>query len=175
MPNIKLNLMLSTDRNMSGLLQVQQELDGRVLAIFEALGRGSKGGGDTQLIEKGNTPTGHYSVTRVVPTGSWNQTSYGPHGALRLEPASGNAKIAGDVIGRKGLLVHGGDLGKSNYWRGSGELRATHGCVRLSNDSMKQLIDLLFQATLDPSANMSRDIEVSLSITETPVSFVRPH
>jgi hypothetical protein len=175
MPDIKLSLMLSTKRDFSGLLIVRNEKTGAVMGSFEALGRGSNGGGDTQLQENGNTPTGQYKVVRIEPTASWNQSSYGPNGALRLEPFSGNAKVAEEVIGRKGLLVHGGAPGSDGYWRGIGQLRATHGCVRLSNDSMKQLTDLLFEATLDPASNMSKEIEVTLTVAEVAASFMRPH
>ena len=174
MPSVKLVLMLSSNRNQSGLLVVQNARTGEVLRTFEALGRGSQGGGDTQLQVNGNTPTGEYKVTKAVPTGAWNQSSYGPSGALRLEPKSGNAQVAEDAIGRDGLLIHGGSPGATGYWRGAGELRATHGCVRLGNEDMRTLVETLFEATLDPVSFQSQDIDVSLTVTDHNMSFIRP-
>src|SRR5262245_24020293 len=110
MPEIRLQLMLSSDRNQSGLLIAQDAGNGRVLGYFEALARGSQGAGDTQMEVNGNTPTGTYRVTAMADTATWNQNSYGPNGALRLAPVSGNARAAEQLAGRTGLLIHGGSL-----------------------------------------------------------------
>jgi hypothetical protein len=174
MAGIDLKLMLSSARNQSGILIVQERETGHVLAQFEALGRGSQGGADTQMQVNGNTPTGTYRVERIEDTASWNQSSYGPHGALRLAPASGNALAAEQCAGRAGLLIHGGTPGGATYWRGANELRATHGCVRLSNDNMRRLVDILQQAGADPHANQSRAVEVTLTVTDHEMSFARP-
>ena len=142
MADVHLRVMLSSDRGESGQLIVEDAGTGRVLGSFEALGRGSQGPGDTQMQVNGNTPTGSYVVTSVQHTATWNQNSYGPHGALRLSPVSGNAHAAEHVAGRQGLLIHGGAVGGTTYWRGANELRATHGCVRLRNQDMRRLVDV---------------------------------
>lgn len=174
MPDIHLQLMLSSNRDQSGLLVAQDASNGRVLGYFEALARGSQGPGDTQLQVNGNTPTGAYQVTAIADTTSWNQNSYGPNGALRLSPTSGNARAAEQLAGREGLLIHGGSVGNDGYWRGANELRATHGCVRLRNEDMQRLNQVLYDAGNDPLAQQSRAIEVTLTVADYEMSFVRP-
>lgn len=172
MPQIFLELMLPKKRDQSGVLIVKSA--GAVLAKFEALGRGSQGAGDTQMQVNGNTPTGRYAVTQIVPTGGWNQSSYGPNGALRLAPVSGNALAAEVFAGREGLLIHGGAPGKNSYWRGEGELRATHGCVRLSDSDVKRLAELLSSAGMVSTRQQCVPVEVSLTVTDYSMSFARP-
>lgn len=174
MPDVRLNVVLSTNRNESGLLYVSDTRTGKVLAVYEALGRGSRGSGDTQFLEKGNTPTGSYAVDRIESTANWNQSSYGPNGALRLTPTGGNAALAA----RKGILVHGGSTvtasSKAASFRGVGGLKPTHGCIRLRNEDMKGLINILYAETLDVGAAQSRNITVDLQVTETPACIASP-
>lgn len=174
MPDIHIQLMLSSNRNQSGVLIVKDAGNGRVLGYFEALARGSQGPGDTQMQVNGNTPTGSYRVTALAATSSWNQDSYGPNGALRLSPVSGNAQAAEQLAGREGLLIHGGSLGATGYWRGANELRATHGCVRLRNEDMHRLTQVLYDAANDPVAPQSRAVEVTLTVADYEMSFMRP-
>lgn len=173
MPDIKLTVLLSEDRDESGILMVSDLQNGRVLAVYEALGRGSRGEGDTQFLRNGNTPTGTYSVDRIEPTGGWNQSSYGPNGALSLTPTGGNAALAG----RKGILVHGGASvaagSRASAFRKVGDLKPTHGCIRLRNGDMKDLTDLLFEATLDDAAMQSRNIRVRVQVSEVPACLSR--
>jgi lipoprotein-anchoring transpeptidase ErfK/SrfK len=122
----------------------------------------------------GNTPTGEYQVERMEATGDWNQSSYGPNGALRLRPVSGNALAAEQIAGRQGLLVHGGSPSANGYWRGGGELRATHGCLRLRDQDVKRLANLLFEASNDPKQNQCEPINVRLTVTDYDASFLRP-
>jgi len=122
----------------------------------------------------GNTPTGTYRVTGLEDTSAWNQGSYGPNGALRLSPLSGNAQAAEQLAGREGLLIHGGAPGNGAYWRGANELRATHGCVRLRNEDMWRLVGVLNQATNDPLAQQSRATQVTLTVADYEMSLMRP-
>jgi lipoprotein-anchoring transpeptidase ErfK/SrfK len=167
-------LMLSSNRDQSGLLIARDTSTGRVLGYFEALARGSQGPGDTQTEVNGNTPTGNYRVTTIENTSTWNQNSYGPNGALRLLPISGNARAAEQLAGREGLLIHGGSIGNQGYWRGANELRATHGCVRLRNEDMQRLGQVLYDAANDPLAQQSREIEVTLTVADYQMSIMRP-
>lgn len=168
MPNLHLQVILPGNRDSSGLLHVREAKSGKSLALFDALGRGNAGGGDTQMFEDGNTPTGEYQVTRVESTANLNQSSYGPNGALRLEPIGGNARASG----RSGILVHGGDpvteTSRSASFRPIGGLRPTKGCIRLSNSDMKQLVDVLSSASENAAEMRSEDISVTLSVDEVP-------
>lgn len=174
MSDVDLTVMLSSRRNQSGILIAKERSSGRVLGTFEALGRGSQGPGDTQMTVDGNTPTGEYQVERMDATADWNQSSYGPNGALRLRPVSGNAIAAEQIVGRQGLLVHGGSPGADGYWRGGGELRATHGCLRLRDQDVKRLANLLFDATNNTQQNQCQSINVRLTVTDYDASFARP-
>lgn len=82
----------------------------------------------------GDTPTGVY---RCYVTGPLKPPrTYGIHKVIYLGPVSGNAKKA-EKNGRSGLLIHGGDLGSG------GRLRPTFGCIRVSNEDMKEILDLI--------------------------------
>jgi hypothetical protein len=88
------------------------------------------------LFPFGDTPTGRYRVPGLEATGpntSRNAHSYGPHGAIRLDPTEGDAAVA-KGLGREYLLIHGGDPNTA------GLLRPTNGCIRLSNDDMRTLV-----------------------------------
>lgn len=172
MPDIHIKVQLSEARSQSGIMTIL----GRngVLAQFEVLGRGSVGGGDTQMSVKGNTPTGRYEVSEIADTTNWNQNSYGPNGALRLKPISGNALAAEQQAGRTGLLIHGGALGGTNYWRGAGELRATFGCLRLSNRDVDRLRNLIWAEGQNDRQMVCEPVDVDVTVTDHPMSFRRP-
>jgi len=98
-----------------------------------------------------------------------------PNGALRLSPVSGNAQVAETTAGRQGLLIHGGSTGSTGYWRGGNELRATHGCVRLRNEDMAALVDILSAAQSRKSDGVStQPLMVSLGVSDHNMSFARP-
>jgi lipoprotein-anchoring transpeptidase ErfK/SrfK len=124
----------------------------------------------------GNTPSGTYEVTQIHNTSAWDQKSYGPNGALRLKPVSGNALAAETQSGRKGLLIHGGSPGGEGYWRHkqASDLRATHGCVRLSDHDMGRLAAILLTAQTDPTGPRSKQINVRLTVGDIEASVARP-
>jgi len=160
MPHVHLRAVFPKDRDRTGKLRVEQ--DGQLLAEFTALGRGSRGGGETSLLENGNTPAGDYVAPGVETTAGRDQKSYGPWGAVRLSPIGGRALLAERIGHRSGLLIHGGSLGGAGYWRGSGALRATHGCIRLSNDDMKRLKDILEYVSLAENTCVRPIVTVSV-------------
>jgi len=145
MPHVHLRALFP-DRDRTGTLKVEQ--DGLLLAEFPALGRGSSGRGDRSFLENGNTPAGDYDATRLESTTHRDLNSYGPWGAVRLSPVGGQALLAEWIGHRSGLLIHAGSLGAAGYWRGAGALRATHRCIRLSNEDMKSLKEILENASL---------------------------
>jgi hypothetical protein len=80
----------------------------------------------------GDHPSGVYDVVAVV----WSETDaelrmYGPV-RLRLDPLAGDALRAKEN-GRTGLAISCGALNDR------GELRATHGCLRVDNDTAVSL------------------------------------
>jgi hypothetical protein len=90
----------------------------------------------------GDTPTGTYHVTAMVPhSGESDLHTYGAFPSLLLDPQSGDALLA-KVAGREGLMIHGGAPSAT------GGLRPTHGCIRLTEDSQNKLIALIATASL---------------------------
>lgn len=167
MADLTINVQLPFDRTRTGLLTLTGS-DGATLAgPFEVLGksdnaRAAKEGNASRdpTLPFGDTPAGTYSVPRIIDTGSgtnYSLRSYGPHEAIVLKPESGEAVDAAKN-GRVGLLVHSGDLGKN------GRLRATHGCLRLSNEEMKSLLDAIRAATNNDSELRCEAARVSVIV-----------
>lgn len=138
----------STDPGQTGTMRLEDE-GGRLLAgPFPAYGRADTeqatrhgNPGRSPLLPYGDTPTGTFAIPRAVATGAgtrYAEHSYGPNGALVLRPTGGAALTA--AVKRIGLLIHGGDPGKG------GVLRATHGCVRLSDADMLRLMQAIARA-----------------------------
>ncbi|WP_427181887.1 L,D-transpeptidase [Paenibacillus sp. TC-CSREp1] len=134
-----------TNRDYKGTLKVYSDNGDLVFGPVEALGRGSndsKNGNDhtNWKLQNADIPTG-VAKTVVYDKGS-SQSSYGPHKRVWLHQAvSGNFLIA-EKNGRSEIMIHGGDPATSTSlsWY---PLRPTYGCIRLSNDNQKKLIDVL--------------------------------
>ncbi|MEM8523918.1 MAG: L,D-transpeptidase [Bacteroidota bacterium] len=163
MEKIQLDVKLDGNRNKTGTLILK--INGKIVKRYKVLGRGSRGKGDTSMLKNGNTPTGEYSGNYIVDTTSWNQNSYGPNGAIRLNPTGGRALLAKQK-GRSGLLIHGGKLGGQKYWRGKGQLRATHGCLRLQNEDIKNLINQINQIRYNEAQQMCVNTQVKIIVSE---------
>lgn len=164
---LTIKVVLSENRDNTGRLELLDETGTRLAGPFPAYGRsdsskaaahGNPKRDRTKLY--GDTPLGEYAVPEIVRTGQaagYPDHSYGPNGALRLDPVGGEA-LAAKQNGRKGLLIHGGDPG------GGGRLRATHGCIRLSNDDIRRLIEAIRNATDDPKRRTCTVTEIAASI-----------
>ncbi len=159
--DVHLRVLLPGNRDHPGWLRV--EVDGVPEREFHVLGRGSSTSENpnAQSVFKtwGNTPTGDYSGT-TESTAKRNKRSYGHSGAVRLKALAGDALLA-YFFGRDGLLIHGGDLGGR-----FGGYRATHGCLRLSNSDMKELIQLISGAGENAQAQMCEPIAIRVTIRE---------
>ena len=164
MPGIHLRVLLPRNRDVTGCMIV--EVDGRQERHIPVLGRGSRGPGDTWRLEKGNTPTGVYEGSELADTSAWNQDSYGPWGAVRLKPLSGNALLAEQQLGRRRLLIHGGTPMGPNVWRGEGALNPTWGCLRISNQDMRALRDIIFATARDEADAICRPVDVGITVDE---------
>ena len=115
---------------LAGPFQTYGKADGQTAA---ANGNSTR----NTLLPFGDTPLGTYAVPGMEVTGDGtgrSTHSYGPNGAIRLNPTDGDAATAA-IAGRQYLLIHGGDL------NAAGALRPTNGCLRLSNADMKSLIN----------------------------------
>lgn len=147
--DLVIRVEMSTDRDQIGSLFLETASGRRLAGPFPAYGRSDNRTADAHGNRArdptrpfGDTPTGTYEVPRAVATGpgtAYVPRSYGPNGALVLKPMSGQAAQAA-ANGRIGLLIHGGDLSSA------GKLRATHGCVRLSNGHMAALMAAIMTA-----------------------------
>jgi hypothetical protein len=164
MPTISVSL--PADRTKLGTLQLLAD-DGTLIAgPYSAYG---KADGQTASLQGnpsrssflpfGDTPAGTYAVPGLEATGDGttrSSHSYGPNGAIRLNPTGGDASTAA-IVGRLYLLIHGGDL------NGSGQLRPTNGCIRLSNADMLSLLNAISveaKLTAPPNACAIDDLSV---------------
>jgi L,D-transpeptidase catalytic domain len=93
----------------------------------------------------GDHPTGGYRVVRVEHNKP-PAHSYGPFFFL-LDPIEGDALVA-KTNGRTGLAIHGGDPAPD------GALRATEGCLRVSNETAAALVRLV-----EPELAAGRSVE----------------
>lgn len=140
---MRLDILLREDRTRPGTLTVMAERTGRAaLGPFDCLGKAdsaqARSHGNPERNPEypyGDTPLGEWLVTDVVPTGTPGLTarSYGPFGALNLEPVAGQC-VRAYANGRHGIWIHAGDPSAA------GRLRPTYGCVRLSNEDMQRLV-----------------------------------
>ena len=138
-------VQLPADRRQKGTLSLVADDGTTVIAgPFQAYGKAdgqtaAANGNPTRntLLPFGDTPLGNYSVPGMEITGDGtgrSTHSYGPNGAIRLDPVGGDAATAA-IAGRQYLLIHGGDPSTS------GALRPTNGCLRLFNADMLSLIN----------------------------------
>jgi hypothetical protein len=166
-PRDNLNVLLPRNRNHAGWIRV--EIEGKPQQEFHALGSGSttvKGKSVSKhpslspFAHAGNTPTGDYVSPGVVDSRDWDLNSYGPWGAIRLKALAGDALLAQDVFGRKGLLIHGGPPGRFDGYR------STLGCHRLRDDDMRQLIQLISGAGNNAQARSCENVSVKVTVRE---------
>ena len=109
---------LPQDRTKLGTVSLLADDGTLVAGPFAAYGRADGGtaaanGNATRssVLPFGDTPTGTYSVPGLEATGDGttrSSHSYGPNGAIRLNPLTGDA-ATGATLGRQYLLIHGGD------------------------------------------------------------------
>lgn len=141
-----IQVRLTKNRELFGHLYVVEEPDTLIL-VCRCLGKADNESAKAAenptrnpLWGNGDTPTGRYGlgIPRQKLATKENLHSYGPHPCLPLTPISGQARQAAQN-GREGLMIHGGDFGAN------GQLRPTHGCLRLSNADQKVLVDLIYK------------------------------
>ncbi len=166
MSTLTIKVEFTADRTQTGTLRLVNAANATVEGPFRALGKADNAtaaanGNPSRnpLRRYGDTPNGAYRVVRLAPSGpgtSYPANSYGTAGLIVLDPQSGDALTA-KQNGRTGLLIHGGAAGTG------GRLRATHGCIRLSNADMAALVQAIRAAS--NSATQLRCEALDLSVT----------
>lgn len=166
-PKLQIRIELPSDRDNTGTLILKNAAGATTAGPFRAYGRADRSaaeqhGNDKRdaLLPFGDTPTGTYSIPRAFATGqgtNYPSHSYGPNGALVLRPTGGQALTAAGK-GRIGLLIHGGDPGRN------GRLRATNGCIRLSDTDMTALMAAVAAAGDNPDSYRCDIVQIDASI-----------
>lgn len=138
---------LGENRNNVGSLKVYDSTGKLVLQPIKALGRGSNlpsNGNDhtKQLMRNADTPSG-VALCQIIGKSS-NTDAFGPYERVHLYKAISGNFLAAEKAGRSEILIHGG---KPRSSRGASwyPLHPTHGCIRVRNEDMKTLIDVLKQ------------------------------
>lgn len=155
---MKINSSLPADRWKAGSLTVTDDAETVLLGPVPARGKAdgqiaAAHGNPARDPEKvdGDHPTGVYRVV-LVQHDKAPVHSYGPF-FLLLDPIGGDALIA-KTHGRAGLAIHGGDPAAD------GSLRATEGCLRVTNDTAIRLA-----ALVEPELAAGREVRYECTQT----------
>lgn len=170
--DLVLDVRLPSDRHRTGLLTLKRVSGAAIVADLKVLGKADNArallAGNPQRdpsLPFGDTPTGRYAVPRAVATGAgtpYSSNSYGSNGALVLDPVDGQAMDA-KGNGRVGLLIHGGTLGTGS------RLRATHGCLRLSDGDMAILMAAIRDSGENPTFQRCEVVNLSVLVGDLSV------
>lgn len=143
--SLRIEIRLPANRSLPGWLRVL-DVQGVLLYARPCLGKAdnlaaAKADNPNRdpMRPFGDTPLGQWRG-RISAKPMADTRTYGIHRVIMLEPAGGDA-IKAHRNGRRGIWIHGGALR-------IGSLRPTHGCVRISDDSMKAILEI-FSAPLE--------------------------
>lgn len=158
---------LGRDRNLCGVLSVEDEIGTCLLGPFPVAARASdalsaqqhNSSRDPEL-PYGDTPVGQYRLRHRLSSSDIMQ--FGP-GILVIEPAAGAAVLA-EANGRARFFIHGGKTGPD------GMLRSTSGALRLADAHMQLLLD----AFHDVKAKVTCVISEGPDVTGQAV-YIDPH
>ena len=134
---MRLHSLLPLNRWLQGLLTVEDDLGSVVAGPWPCRGKAdSQDAANHGNPERyptqpfGDHPYGAYQIAAVEPDKQPPRT-FGPC-FLLLDPISGDA-LKAKQNGRVGIGAHGGDLGVVTTY---GNLRATDGCLRTTNEAI---------------------------------------
>jgi hypothetical protein len=150
---MKIEIMLPKDRSVPGTLEASDDAATKAMGPVSCLGKADSQ--DAALHHNptmdstqpfGNTPTGDYKIVQLVThSGSESDVhTYGSFPSILLDPVSGDA-LKAKQNGRAGLMIHGGVPSLS------GGLRPTHGCVRVTENTQRDLAAAVVHAVLNAS------------------------
>jgi len=129
---MRIDIYLHKDRTLPGVIRWDEDSSARCFGKSDNAAA-KKAGNESRdpLKPYGDIPLGNYKAVVTVP-GSPDR-SYGPHKRLNLTPTAGPA-LQAFANGRYGIMIHGGDLAPN------GNLRPTHGCVRVDDHAMENIL-----------------------------------
>lgn len=143
--NYHIIVQLGNDRNIPGSLKVYDKQGRLIMQPVPALGRGTNhatnGYDHTQQLKRNaDTPSG-VALCQVIDKGD-SEDAFGPYGRVHLYKGISGNFLKAEQAGRSEILIHGGKARstKKDTWY---PLHPTHGCIRLTNEDMKTLIDIL--------------------------------
>lgn len=157
----RIKVELNSNRTLGGILVVKKnngQQHGYGLSVLGKAAFNDAAQHGNPLAEQirpyGDTPTGTYRILAVTNFGSpyTDTRKYGNQGVIKLEPQTGNALIARNN-GRTGILIHGGDLGAG------GQLRRTNGCLRMANDELAYLKQLINELSISDPVTILEVVE----------------
>jgi hypothetical protein len=164
---VRILVDLPDDRDNTGVLRLVDATGKKLAGPYPVFGRSDQATAEKHgnksrdpLMPFGNTPTGEFQVPRAFSVGdgtNYKASSYGPRAAFVLNPSGGQALLA-KKNGRVGLLIHGGALGAH------GRLRATHGCLRMKNEHLEELLVAIQVLMSDPVHLRCEVVELAASI-----------
>jgi hypothetical protein len=96
----------------------------------------------------------------VESTANRSKSSYGQWGAVRLKAVAGQALLAEEIFQRRGLLIHGGSPGRFDGYK------PTLGCLRLHDDDMKELVQIIAGAHDNAQARMCESVSIRVTVGE---------
>lgn len=139
---MKILIHLSADLARPSSIEVRED-DGTVcitsrpcLTVVDRASAKRRNATFDPLYRYGDMPAGTYQMAGWLT--SDGGADYGPHGAIKLEPISGQA-LEAQKNGREGLVIHGGGLAmNADYPKWNG-LRPTHSGVRCYDKTMLEI------------------------------------
>ena len=133
-----INVKLPLDRWKQGTIEVRDENGIVVCGVFSCYGKADNKEAAAHnnpnrytTFSYGDHPYGKYKIIAIEKDKIPAHT-YGSYFIL-IDPTDGDA-LVGKNNGRVGLAIHGGDLGEK------GILRATNGCLRVTNKDITQIV-----------------------------------
>lgn len=132
------------NRDYKGTIKMYSHQGTLIYGPVVALGRGSNNpltndnNHSNWKMKNSDIPTGDYTASLIEAKPG---LIFGPEQRIYLEPIAGNALIA-KLNGRTGFMIHGGEAERNTTYKWY-PLKATNGCIRISDKDQKNLVKLV--------------------------------